>query len=233
MAKEPAKRGYSAFMNSDHRDPLHDSRNAMTEWEYNLRPRRERHWLMWVGLSALLMLGLYCGAEWLLAQRAVRPDGVKSAAPPMPQGPSPGSDRAAPSPPASLAGRSSSAPTALEVSKCTSAAGKIAYSDGPCPAGSIATAVRVDRNQNLADGMSVEAREASNRNSAALAVQAQSHDHQVASNASGAHAECRALDAHVKWLDTVARQPQGAAMQDWLREQRQQTRDRRFRLGCR
>ena len=58
MAKRPAKRGYSAFMNSDHRDPLHDSRNAMTEWERSLRPRRERHWLMWVGLSALLMLGI-------------------------------------------------------------------------------------------------------------------------------------------------------------------------------
>ena len=56
-------------MNSDHRDPLHDSRNAMTEWERSLRPTRERHWAMWIALSALLLFALYRGAEWLLAQR--------------------------------------------------------------------------------------------------------------------------------------------------------------------
>jgi len=50
---------------------------------------------------------------------------------------------------------------------------------------------------------------------------------------SNTRGDCDALDAHVKWLDTMARQPQGAAMQDWLRSERQQARDRRFRLGCR
>ncbi|BEP72166.1 hypothetical protein GmRootV59_00040 [Variovorax sp. V59] len=121
-----------------------------------------------------------------------------------------------------------------EVSKCTNAAGSTAYSDGPCPAGSTATTVRLDRNQNLVDGMSLEARAASNRNSAALAAQQQSLEREPARNAAGdTGAECDALDAHVKSLDTAARRPQGAAMQDWLRGQRQQARDRRFRLGCR
>ncbi|MBT2335828.1 hypothetical protein J7E49_18170 [Variovorax paradoxus] len=216
-------------MNPDHRDPLHDSRNAMTEWERSLRPRRERHWAMWIALSALLLFGLYRGAEWLLAQGAAQPDRATSAPPS-----GPGSARAPirPTPSASpdLSGRSSAAPTALEVSKCTSAAGKTANSDGPCPAGSTATTVRLDRNQNLADGMSDEAREASNRNNAALAVQQQSYERQIVGDT---RAGCDALDAHVKWLDTMARQPQGAAMQDWLRSERQQARDRRFRLGCR
>jgi len=156
-------------MNPDHRDPLHDSRNAMTAWERSLRPVRERHWAMWIALSTLLLFGLYRGAEWLLAQRAAQPGRVRSALPSMP-GSAEGPSRPAPSPSPSpnLSGSSSAAPPPLEVSKCTSAAGKTAYSDGPFPAGSIATTVRVDRNQNLVDGMSVEAREASNRNSAAL-----------------------------------------------------------------
>jgi len=56
-------------MSTDHRDPLHDSRHAMTEWERNLRPVRERHWAMWIALSVLILFGLYQGAEWLLAQQ--------------------------------------------------------------------------------------------------------------------------------------------------------------------
>ncbi|AGU47135.1 hypothetical protein VAPA_1c00040 [Variovorax paradoxus B4] len=220
-------------MNPDHRDPLHDSRNAMTEWERSLRPTRERHWATWIALSALLLFGLYRGAEWLLAQRAERPGSVESALPPAP-GSAAERRRPIPSPPANLPASPSAAPAALEVSKCTSAAGKTAYSDGPCPAGSTATTVRLDRNQNLADGMSAEAREASNRSSAALAAQQQSYERQVARNAVGdTRADCDALDAQVKGLDTMARQPQGAAMQDWLRSERQQARDRRFRLGCR
>jgi cytoskeletal protein RodZ len=220
-------------MHPDHRDPLHDSRNAMTEWERSLRPVRERHWAMWIALSALLLFGLYRGAEWLLAQRVARPVGVKSTPPPVPGAAE--SPRRVPSrPAANPSGGSSTTSTTVEVSKCTGAAGQTAYSDGPCPEGSTATTVRVDRNLNLADGMSAEAREASNRNSAALAAQQQSHERQVARNtASDTRAECDALDAHVKWIDTMARQPQGAAMQDWLRNDRQQARDQRFRLGCR
>ena len=220
-------------MHSDHRDPLHDSRNEMTEWERSLRPVRERHWAMWIALSALLLFGLYRGAEWLLAQRAGRPVGVKSTPPPVPRA-AEAPRRASSPPPANSSGGSSTAPTIVEVSKCMGAAGQTAYSDGPCPAGSTATTVRVDRNLNLADGMSAEAREASNRNSAALAAQAQAYERQAARNTvSDTRADCDALDAHVRWIDIMARQPQGAAMQDWLRNDRQQARDQRFRLGCR
>jgi serine phosphatase RsbU (regulator of sigma subunit) len=100
--------------------------------------------------------------------------------------------------------------------------------------------VRLRRDLNLADGMSVEAREASNRNNAALATQQlqqlqQSDERQVARRAGNnlQAGDCSALDAHIKWLDTMARQPQGAAMQDRLRDERQQARDQQFRLGCR
>lgn len=44
--------------------------------------------------------------------------------------------------------------------------------------------------------------------------------------------ECKALDARVEQLDAMARQPQSGQMQDWIRGQRQQARDRQFALRC-
>ena len=222
-------------MTSDHRDPLHDSRNAMTEWDRSLRPTRERHWAMWVALSAVLLFGFYCGAEWLLAQRAASRPKAPSAFPSLPI-PSPTTGRV-PSLPASAGQPDRSAmPGTVEVAKCVSATGRATYSDGPCPAGSVASTVRLRRDLNLADGMSVEAREASNRNNAALATQQlqQSDERQVARSAGNnlQAGDCSTLDARIKWLDTMARQPQGAAMQDRLRDERQQARDQQFRL-CR
>jgi len=221
-------------MNSDHRDSLHDSRNAMTEWERSLRPTRQRHWATWSALSALLLFGLYRGAEWLLAQRAaVRPK-APVALPSQPV-PSPTIEPVpAPRPPAVRPGNSV-APGTVEVTKCVSASGKAAYSDGPCPAGSVATTVRLRRDLNLADGMSAEAREASNRDNAALVAQQQASQRQVAQGAGSTTPkdQCSALDAHIKWLDTMARQPQAISTQDRLRNERQQTRDQQFRLGCR
>lgn len=45
-------------------------------------------------------------------------------------------------------------------------------------------------------------------------------------------AECRSLDARVNYLDSMARQPQSGAMQDWLRGERKLARDRQFSLRC-
>jgi hypothetical protein len=44
--------------------------------------------------------------------------------------------------------------------------------------------------------------------------------------------ECRDLDERIRNLDAQARQPQSAAMQDRLRAQRKQARDRQFALHC-
>ena len=44
--------------------------------------------------------------------------------------------------------------------------------------------------------------------------------------------ECDQLDARVRYLDAMARQPQSAAMQDWIRGERKMARDRQFRLRC-
>jgi hypothetical protein len=45
-------------------------------------------------------------------------------------------------------------------------------------------------------------------------------------------AECSALDQHIIDLDSMARQPQSAATQDWIRSERKTARDRQFELRC-
>ncbi|WP_299796901.1 hypothetical protein [Ramlibacter sp.] len=56
---------------------------------------------------------------------------------------------------------------------------------------------------------------------------------QVSGLSAASHApECKALDGRVEQLDAEARQPQSAQMQDWIRGQRQQARDRQFALHC-
>lgn len=196
----------------------------MTAWERGLRPKRDRHWALWLALAALLVFLLYRGAEWLLAQRASPP------ARHSPAVQSPPIDRAPPAPPPASPGRA--APDTFEVTKCLSPSGKAAYSDGPCPPGSRATTVRLRRDVNIADGMSVAEREASNRNSAAIAEQQQQYERQVARNVDSAMAECSQLDEYVKQIDIAARQPRDINSQDHLRSERQAARDRRFRLGC-
>lgn len=43
---------------------------------------------------------------------------------------------------------------------------------------------------------------------------------------------CQSLDERVIQLDGMARQPQSGATQDWIRQERQKTRDEQFRLHC-
>lgn len=44
--------------------------------------------------------------------------------------------------------------------------------------------------------------------------------------------ECKALDAQIVHWDAMARQPQSASTQDWIRGQRKNARDRQFALRC-
>jgi hypothetical protein len=44
--------------------------------------------------------------------------------------------------------------------------------------------------------------------------------------------QCRNLEARVNQLDSMARQPQSAQMQDWIRDQTKTARDQQFHLGC-
>lgn len=45
--------------------------------------------------------------------------------------------------------------------------------------------------------------------------------------------ECKALDDQIRRLDSIARQPQSAAQQNSISQQRRNARDRQFHLSCR
>ncbi|WP_422084266.1 hypothetical protein [Variovorax sp.] len=214
----------------DDYDLMRERREAMTAWEQGLRPKPERHWALWLALAVVAVYLFYMGAEWLLAQqRAPKQSAGPMAAPPSIAPPAQ-EVRRAPSPPVDSPG--ASGPDSFEVTKCLTPSGKAAYSDGPCPEGSRATTVRLRRDVNIADGMSPEAREASIRDNAAVAAKQHQYERQVAQNVANEMAECSGLAEHINWIDAIARQPQGAYSQDWLRDERKRTRDRQFRLGC-
>jgi hypothetical protein len=49
---------------------------------------------------------------------------------------------------------------------------------------------------------------------------------------SSIEAECAALEARIVSYDAVARQPQTAQRQDWIRQERKKARDQQARLRC-
>lgn len=203
----------------------------MTAWERRLRPSTERRWLLWVTLAVLVVFVAWQGADWLLKQHGQRV-GHLTAPQPAVRLPAvvPDTDSGA-----SPNGRNRPAPPAesFGVTKCFSAIGKVEYSDGPCPVGSRATTVWVQPDVNLADGMSPAKREASVQSNSVVAAQLQQHERQVAQNTGGdVLDECAALDAHIKWIDAMARRPQSAWTQDELTRDRKESRDRQFRLRC-
>lgn len=211
-------------------DPLRERREAMTAWEQGLRPKPERHWVLWLALAVLTVFLLYRGAEWLLARQQAEKKPEQSIAEPPRANPRPPTMRTVPSAPGTST--DAAAPDTFEVTKCLTPSGKAAYSDGPCPEGSRATTVRLRRDVNLADGMSVEQREASNRNNAVIAAQQQQYERQVAQNVGNAMSECSGLAERIRAIDAEARQPQDTYQHDRLRDDRKRVRDRQFRLGC-
>lgn len=55
---------------------------------------------------------------------------------------------------------------------------------------------------------------------------------QQQSGPSGKAEECAGLEATINNFDAQARHPQSGQVQDWIKQQRQQARDRQFRLHC-
>lgn len=137
-------------------------------------------------------------------------------------------------PPAQEAKKAPSPPLerVQRLTKCRSASGVVAYSDGTCPSGSVESELLVKPDSNLADGLSVEAREASMRQNSAIAQSVLEHERRVAANVDVPGAECAQLSASIASLDALARQPLSAVEQDRLKDQRQRMRDRQFRLRC-
>lgn len=122
-------------------------------------------------------------------------------------------------------------PSVQTVAKCVGRGGTT-YADGSCPVGTVADAVVIRPNVNVADGMSPESRAASLRNNSEVAQQMAAHERQVATNVDSTAAECASLEATITGLDAAARRPLSAYQQDRIREERRRARDRQFALRC-
>lgn len=116
------------------------------------------------------------------------------------------------------------------VTKC-SVNGKTSYGDGPCSGGAVTTQVTTRADHNIMKPVPVPANtELEATFSPAPVVIAQNS---APSEYASKKSECQWLDAQINNLDSMSRQPQGAQMMDWIRDERKNARDRQFRIPCR
>ena len=205
--------------------------------ERPFRPPPDRSGVSTIGIAIIFitaLFGLYKVAEWKLNQRAtelatknaaveptetshvinVRPRTTDQPFPPLP------SYQNAPDP----------QPGSRTVTKCV-VNGKTSYSDGNCATGAIASQIVTKANHNLMDAVRMpvvtQAAELVSQSSVVVVQGNQGSDY------AAMKAECAALDEHIKYLDAMARQPQSAQTQDWIRDERKKARDRQSRIPCR
>lgn len=114
------------------------------------------------------------------------------------------------------------------ITKCV-VQGKVSYSDGGCPTGAITSKVATNANQNLMAAVKVPIAAQATNPEQPLPVTVQVIP---AQSYAAVKAECAELEAHIKYLDSMARQPQSGQTQDWIREERKKARDRQVRIPC-
>ncbi len=217
--------------NENSRDPLLDKADhAMAAWEQSLRPSKsvDRMWLLF-GIVVALVLGslAYLAFDKWPGVNPLRDPQRRQAAPVAPSQTEPltQQDARRPDP--------ASAPRVQRFSKCTSASGAIAYSDGACPIGTRAAQVAVQPDSNLADGMTDDARQASLNRNSVIAQSVAEHERRMAMNVDTPNSACADFKALIASIDAAARQPQPAFEQDRLKDERRRANDRMFALHCR
>lgn len=116
------------------------------------------------------------------------------------------------------------------VTKCI-VNGKTSYSDAPCASGAVATQVTTRADHNIMAPVRVATSTTTETTySPAPVVTTQNN---APSDYTAKKIECQSLDSHIQHLDSMSRQPQGAQMMDWIRDERKKARDRQFRIPCR
>jgi hypothetical protein len=116
------------------------------------------------------------------------------------------------------------------ITKCT-VNGKTSYGDGPCTGAATSAQVAIRADHNIMQPVRVPARtEPETAFSPAPMVIAQPTE---PSNYAAKKIECESLDAHIRYLDSLSRQPQNGQMMDWIRDERKKARDQQFRIPCR
>lgn len=213
----------------DRADPLmNQPRERLAAWENSLRPARSsgRMWLL-LGAAAVATAGYLAWTHW---KDGSDPGRRKQQATPAtaPDAKAPAAREDVRQPPV----QDPPGQRVQRFAKCTSAGGTTTYSDAPCPKGTQPGEVRVRPDANLADGMSMEDRQASMQDNSVVAQSIAAHERRVAMNVGDAVSECAQWNALIASIDAQARQPLSAQEQDRLTAQRKQARDRQFALRC-
>lgn len=185
-------------------------------------------------VSFLLACALVAGAVWLAfksdrpTQQKTVPAAATSAHPP-PAMSAPNSTL--PSNMKSNVAEQEARSTHGRVIKCTMN-GKTIYSDDKCPAGAKAQQVQLHDTAGIISPQKEVLSELTAPHQAAGNIQVRSMQQPVTVSAQPKQAECDLLNKHIEWLDSMARQPQSGQMQDWIRQERREARDRQFAIHC-
>ena len=245
-----------ASMGLQDRDYMHERRRERSPFT---PPPARRSGLVMVGVFLVLAVGLYLGFDWLIARQAAGgrlPTWGVGSPKPLPQTgsnePPPGWQRcvvngqtvfsptACPSPGRGGAGSerltapaTRSAPQAASGSitlyHCKAYNGGTFWANTHCNQHQALIDRMVEVPARLAFSQQVEMAEGGRRSAAALqSAPPAVFQAPVVSN----RGACDALAQQIQHWDALARQPQSAQTQDWIRAERHKTRDRQRSLRC-
>lgn len=189
-------------------------------------PAPDRSFMLWLVALLLIISLMYVGYQhndWWSRS----PASATSASPQNPTPPSTHSTSTQ-SPTQQQSGLQAPESGTRIVTKCV-VNGKTSYSDGTCAADALKTQIVTKANHNLMAAVRVPVVTQVPAPVPQLSAVAQSEQ---GSDYAAMKAECAALDDYIKSLDAQARRPQSGQMQDWIRIERSNARDRQFRIHC-
>lgn len=114
------------------------------------------------------------------------------------------------------------------ITKCV-VQGNVSYGDGACPVGAVASGVVTKNNHNLVAAVKMPLPVQTATLEPPLPMSAQVNP---GLDYAAVKAECVALEERIKYLDSLAHQPQSGQTQDWIRSERKKARDRQFGIRC-
>jgi hypothetical protein len=117
------------------------------------------------------------------------------------------------------------------VVKCT-VNGKTIYSDEGCPTGAKTQHVQINDTAGIISPPKAVLAELTAQRHAAENDRTQSMQQSVSPQAQSNKIECDSLNKHIESLDSMSRQAQSGQTQDWIRQERQQARERQYRIHC-
>lgn len=189
-------------------------------------PPPEQPLLRWTGFLLILPALIYAGYRMWESRSDSVPPATTGQAEPATSQPSPPAQTSVQLRPVAPA---TPAPGTRIVIKCV-VNGKTIYSDNACPQGAAGAQVVTKSHHNLIPGLEPSQMAAADRiQPIAPPLSAVAPSANAIPNKAS---ECVLIDAEIKRLDALARQPLSAQTQDEITRVRKELRDRQFRIRC-